>query len=239
MPTPDYSSFAREFLASRLKRFEGDFERTRAHSFEQLNALANALRLDKSDPRVGLLEKTGGARVRDRASDIIAYDLGNGTCQLIDVIGDSEGEDGIPRAGWGEVPDDHAGKRPISQWRIPFDATPIPGSTHAYDGGENDTGICDRCGLPRANPIHEQVSGQGGQGLEALQQRVSTLEKLVEDLQARCLTYGSRVGLRTDNNHVVCAQDGGGGPIHSDRKYPEGLKTWETFRLENPDRPSS
>ena len=230
MSTPDYSSFARAFLGPRLQRFPGDPEKTRAHSFEQLNALANALRQDKNDPRVGLLAKTGGARVRDRASDIIAYDLGNGTCQLIDVIGDSEGEDGTPRAGWGEVPDHEAGKRNISEWRMPF------GSTHPYDGGDNDTGICDRCGQPRADPIHQGSIPQpnGGGDLDALRQRVSKLEAMIDELKGRSLTYGSRVGLRTDNDHLVCAESGGGGRIHSERKFPEDLKSWETFRLEKP-----
>jgi len=118
--TPDYSQFVREFLEPRLQRFEGDLERTRAHSFEQLNACA--AELAKRDPRVGLLEKTAGLRVRDRAADIIAYDLGNGTCQLFDLIVNAEGEHGLPRAGWTEI--EHAGVRPISQWRAPFPPEP-------------------------------------------------------------------------------------------------------------------
>jgi hypothetical protein len=120
MSVPDYSRYAYEFLTPRLKRFEGDPEKTRAHSFEQLNALANALRLQFHDALVGLLEKKGGAQVKERAADIIAYDLGNGTCQLVDAISDAEGEDGVPRAAWAEVPDDHQGKRPIAQWKLPY-----------------------------------------------------------------------------------------------------------------------
>jgi hypothetical protein len=229
MDVPDYSAFARQFLSTRLKRFDGDFEKTRAHSFEQLNALANALREEKNDPRVGLLEKKGGARVRDRASDIIAYDLGNGTCQLLDVIGDSEGEDGVPRAGWGLVAESEAGKRAISEWKLPFGAVQ---PTHAYDGGENDTGTCDICGKPRADAVHTQTVP--GPGLDDLKQKVARLEALVEELRASCIRYGGKVALRTDNDHLVCAQDGGGGKIHSERKFPGEMKSWETFRLENP-----
>lgn len=231
MDVPDYSSFARQFLSARLKRFDGDLEKTRAHSFEQLNALANALRQDKNDPRVGLLEKKGGARVRDRASDILAYDLGNGTCQLVDVIGDSEGEDGVPRAGWGLVPDDHAGKRSISEWKAPFGAVP---PTHAYDGGENDTGTCDICGKPRGDAAHTQTVVTGPAGLDELKQKVARLEALVEELRATCIRYGGKVAVRTDNDHLLCAEGGGGGPVHSQRRFPGDMKSWETFRLENP-----
>lgn len=234
MDVPDYSSFARQFLSARLKRFDGDLEKTRGHSFEQLNALANALRQDKNDPRVGLLEKTGGARVRDRASDIIAYDLGNGTCQLLDVIGDSEGEDGVPRAGWGLVPDDEAGKRPIAQWKAPFGAV-LP--THAYAGGENDTGTCDICGKPRGDAVHAaspEVVVPGTPGLDELKQKVARLEALVEELRATCIRYGGKVAVRTDKDHLLCAESGGGGVVHAARKFPGDMKSWETFRLENP-----
>ena len=33
--------------------------------------------------------------------------------------------------------------------------TPTAPNTHAYEGGENDTGICDTCGKPRADAVHE------------------------------------------------------------------------------------
>jgi hypothetical protein len=115
---PDYSAFVRSFLAPRLLRYSGDPERTRAHSFELLNVCC--LELRRRDPRVGLLEKIGGARVRDRAADILAYDLGNGTCQLFDVISDSEGADRMPTPGWAKVSDHEAGIRPIDQWKPPY-----------------------------------------------------------------------------------------------------------------------
>jgi hypothetical protein len=115
---PDYSVFVREFLAPRLTRFEGDEDRTRAHSFEALNACADALH--RQDPSVGLLKKTGGAQVRDRAADVIAIDLGNDTCQLFDAISDAEGHDGQPRPDWRAIEEHEAGIRPIDQWRAPF-----------------------------------------------------------------------------------------------------------------------
>lgn len=36
--------------------------------------------------------------------------------------------------------------------------TTPPPQTHPYDGGDNDTGICDRCGRPRADAIHTPVT---------------------------------------------------------------------------------
>lgn len=115
---PDYGAAVRSFLAPRLLRYTGDPERTRAHSFEVLNLCCQ--QLHRRDPRVGLLEKTGGARVRDRAADILAYDLGNQTCQLFDVIGDSEGDQRMPSGGWSRVPEHEAGIRPIAQWKPPY-----------------------------------------------------------------------------------------------------------------------
>jgi hypothetical protein len=77
--------------------------------------------LHQRDPRVGLLEKTGGAQVRNRAVDIMLYDLGNGTAQVVDVIADGEGHDGTPRPSWGL-----ADIRPISQWRAPYPVASQP-----------------------------------------------------------------------------------------------------------------
>lgn len=113
MAVPDKSQFARDFLGPRLKRFV-DKEETRAHSFAALNA--GCLELRKTDRNWGLLEKTGGAHVRQRAADIWLYDLGNGTAQVVDVIGDAEGEDGVPVPSWAEKD-----LRPILQWRVPYD----------------------------------------------------------------------------------------------------------------------
>jgi hypothetical protein len=122
---PDYSVFVRDFITPRLKRIEGDEDLTRAHSFDALNACADALH--RQDARVGLLKKTGGAQVLDRAADVIAIDLGDGTCQLFDAISDAEGHDGTPRADWRAIEEHEAGIRPIDQWRAPFPVgTPAP-----------------------------------------------------------------------------------------------------------------
>lgn len=122
MSVPDYSADAAAFIGPRLEWIPGDENATREKSFDALNAFAAHLRT--SDPRVGLLVKTGGARVRDRAADIIAYNLGNETCQLVDVIGDSEGHDGAPTVGWSLVTDH--GIRPIFEWAAPY---PVSGPT--------------------------------------------------------------------------------------------------------------
>jgi hypothetical protein len=48
-------------------------------------------------------------------------------------------------------------------------------------------------------------------------------------LERDALKSGDRVALRTDNRHIVCAEGGGGGAVHSDR---ENVGSWETFTLE-------
>jgi hypothetical protein len=152
---PDRSAFAREFLGPRLG-LVGNMEETRANTFEAVNA--GCVELQKTDRKWGLLEKTGGDRVRDRAADIWLYDLGDGTAQVVDVVANGEGapeRPGEPRKApspaW-SVKD----IRPISQWRAPYGAVVIPSDpvTHKYDGGGNDTDICDRCSKPRTDPVH-------------------------------------------------------------------------------------
>jgi hypothetical protein len=123
---PNHIDLARQFLGPRLKRIEGDTEATRANSFAALNALC--LELRKSDTNFGLLEKTGGAKVRDRAADILAYRIGS-EAHLIDVIGDAEGEDGVPSVGWGLVPEHERGIRSIDEWRLPYAAVVTPPPT--------------------------------------------------------------------------------------------------------------
>jgi hypothetical protein len=120
MPTvPDESAFARAFLAPRLKRF-ASLDETRAHTFAAVNALCTALRA-KGDLNWGVLEKTGGDRVRERAADILLYAFGDGTAQVVDVVNDAEGHDGAPSPSW-SLKD----IRPISQWRQPYaDEPPI------------------------------------------------------------------------------------------------------------------
>lgn len=112
MAVPDKSQFARDFLGPRLKKLD-DLEATRANSFEAVNA--GCVELRKTDTRWGLLEKIGGAQVKDRAADIWLYDLGDGSAQVVDVVSDAEGFDGNPRPSWGlkDI-------RSMSQWKEPY-----------------------------------------------------------------------------------------------------------------------
>lgn len=114
---PNKKDFVKTFLTPRLKKLATTDE-TRANSFEALNALCIELR--KEDANWGLLEKTGGSRVRNRAADVLVYALGT-ECQVIDVIGDAEGADGTPKPSW-QLKD----LRPISQWKVPFDEPKVP-----------------------------------------------------------------------------------------------------------------
>ena len=209
MSLPDYSQFVREFLTPRLQRFEGDVERTRSNSFEQLNACVSELH--KRDPRAGLLEKTGGARVRDRAADIIAYDLGNGTCQLFDVIGDAEGEDGQPRAGWGAVEASRQGIRPISEWRAPYDTGPIsgPGPTPK----PSTAVVVTAEGLEAAIAA---LRNAWAQDLQKLQQRIEELERRRPAESATVTLTGKRIAFR-DNRGQYARSDWGDNSLRFDR----------------------
>lgn len=119
MSVPNESAFVASFLGPRLTRLASE-DATRAHSFEAVNACCVALR-SRGDMNWGLLEKTSGATVRDRAADILCYALGPDTAQVVDVVNDAEGHDGNPSPGW-SVKD----IRPIAQWKQPYPAEEPP-----------------------------------------------------------------------------------------------------------------
>jgi hypothetical protein len=162
MSVPDRSRFAHDFLAPKLKRLDTEDE-TRAHSFEMVNGLCLALRHE--DTRWGLLEKKGGDRVKDRAADVLLYQISQTEAQVVDVVSNAEGhaDDDNPEGRVGpswQVKD----IRPISQWKEPFGAAPVPQPTgkHAYEGGDNDTGECDyidrngdTCRQPPSAAVHQ------------------------------------------------------------------------------------
>jgi len=117
MPVPDKSLFIASFLAPRLRRLDSE-DATRAHTFEQVNACVRALALE--DPNWGLLEKPGGPR--NRAADIGLYRTSLSEAQVVDLVADAEGHDGLPQPAW-SVKD----IRPIVQWHPPFtDSAPAP-----------------------------------------------------------------------------------------------------------------
>lgn len=124
VPVPDRSAFVRDFLGPRL-RLVGDMDATRANTFAAVNACVIELR--KTDTKWGLLEKTGGDRVRDRAADIALYSLDDGTAQVVDIVGNGEGApdgNGVrtpPVPGW-SVKD----IRPIAQWKQPYPDADVP-----------------------------------------------------------------------------------------------------------------
>jgi hypothetical protein len=112
--------------------------------------------LHQADPNFGFLSKSAGENGQvinghRVAVDSFAY---KGSDQIVDAIqaaGDGPGTGGI---AWGVDE-----RRPSNVWvqPVPFagDAPgPVEPQQHIYDGGENDTGECDKCGRPRADAIH-------------------------------------------------------------------------------------
>jgi hypothetical protein len=55
------------------------------------------------------------------------------------------------------------------------------------------------------------------------------LEARIAALERDALRNGSRIALRTDNGHVICAEGGGGHNVHSDRV---NVGAWEIFTVE-------
>ncbi len=162
MPVPNESAFVASFLGPRLTRL-GSEDATRAHSFEAVNACCVALR-SKGDMNWGLLEKTSGATVRERAADILCYALGPDSAQVVDVVNDAEGHDGNPSPGW-SVKD----IRPIGQWKQPY-----PVSEEPPQLPDTDTATIDELKLELAavraelQALRSDVNAARGQAIAAL-----------------------------------------------------------------------
>jgi hypothetical protein len=112
-------AFVQSHIGPRLQRFGEDYEKTRANSFWALND--TCYELQKRDARWGLLIKTGGANVQNRAADVLLFNLGNGTARVVDVISDAEGEDGVPGCTWIEKD-----IRLMREWVIPYPPSQQP-----------------------------------------------------------------------------------------------------------------
>lgn len=66
---------------------------------------------------------------------------------------------------------------------------PEPPDTHPYDGGENDTGICDVCGKPKADPIHTPIVPPD----EDLEESVADLQIDMAIVQQQLIKHDKRI----------------------------------------------
>jgi hypothetical protein len=62
-----------------------------------------------------------------------------------------------------------------------------------------------------------------------IRQQIDAVCARLDRLEREVLRSGDRVDLRTNNGHVICAEGGGGGEIHSRR---ENVGPWEAFVVE-------
>ena len=120
MLVPYEFPFVEDEIGPRL-RIVGDEQATRENSFKAVNDACVKIRATKDD-HWGLLKKTGGANAFGFAADVWLYDLQNGTAQVVDVVGNSEGAPppeggprGMPVPAWGEKD-----IRSIAEWSEPL-----------------------------------------------------------------------------------------------------------------------
>lgn len=118
--------------------------------------------LHEADSRWGFLSKTEGENhvtipeVGRVAIDAVTYRDWDGA---VDIIANNSNPPEPGRPFW-----DVVGKRPSSVWVQPIPFTgggeppsppdDPPSDRHKYEGGGNDTGICDQCGQVRSAVIH-------------------------------------------------------------------------------------
>ena len=82
---------------------------------------------------------------------------------------------------------------------------------------------------PQTPHAPDQTQTVSDERLNQFVETIAELRQRLDRLERDALKSGDRVALRTDNRHVVCADGGGGGAVHSDRETVGG---WETFKLE-------
>jgi hypothetical protein len=132
--------------------------------------------------------------------------------------GDSEDAISTPHpegaGGWAivDVVANFGGSNPQPAWIDQTQAT-INGGT--VGGGRLPTNPGSSTPPPDPSPNQPPSGGN-------LEARIAALER-------DALRNGSRIALRTDNGHVICADGGGGHNVHSDRTQ---VGSWETFTVE-------
>ncbi len=127
-------------------------------------------RLHVIDPKIGFNGKRG---TDEKSIDALAYQnptAANGA-EVIDFI------TGSHEPAWADVTSHGVGK-----WIAPDATAPPPVGTHAYDGGENDTGTCDRCGQALGAAIHQVTAPPLGPTPGPVAQRPDTAA-VVQTLQ--------------------------------------------------------
>lgn len=173
MAVPYEFPFVQSAIGPRL-RIVGDEQQTRENSFKAVNDACVQLRATKDD-HWGLLKKTGGANAFGYAADVWLYDLGNGTAQVVDVVGNSEGAappEGGPRTApvpsWGEKD-----IRQISEWSVPVE--PPYEQTDSGGGGEPvpDSDLEERV------VVLEQANTEQAAEIAALSERVAALTEQI------------------------------------------------------------
>jgi hypothetical protein len=210
MSVPNEYQFVCDVVGPRLA-IVGDEEETRANSFWACND--GCVQIRQKDPRWGLLIKTGGAQVENRAADIWAYDLGNGTLQVVDMISNAEGAP--PPEGGARTPPGPAWSekdiRSISEWVVPYNDMPAPG--------------------PDPGPSGDTVTVPTAAAFEKLKADIASLDERLMALEANNGNTGfpSRIALRTWRGRYVVAVNDEAYSVAADR---ESAGAWETFDVE-------
>ena len=213
MAVPNEYAFVQSFIGPRL-RIVGDEEDTRANSFNAVND--GCVEIRKKDARWGLLIKTGGAQVLNRAADIWLYDLRNGTAQVVDIVSNAEGappEPGAARAAPGTAWQEKD-IRNISEWALPYDASVDPGPGPGPDPGGADTVLVPTVAA-----------------LEALEAWVANLEAQIVELRTQIANnpsgFPTRIALRSWKGRYLASE--ADYSVVADR---EGAGAWETWDVE-------
>lgn len=119
-----------------------------------------ASQLASSDPRFGRKSRTGNAPL---SKDTLAYWLSDpipatptdGKIDAVDIISSTGQVGWDTRAEHGDPAYRNIDARWFPMAGVPAQPPPPPApNVHLYDGGENDTGICDICHLSRFDPVH-------------------------------------------------------------------------------------
>lgn len=184
-----------------------------------------ALALRDVDPDFGLVSKSG-AEKQYRGHGIDSLKHRNG--QVIDIIGaagaKTDGENRVGTPVWSEVP-----SRDGNNWMAPM---AVEGETLPPAPGPTNSGPTTIDAMVRsliAAAIGIESSERAKLSAEVLKLTAEIAELKARPIAGNTSLTGKRIGLRTENGHVLCAEGGGGGEVHSRRDAVNG---WETFIIE-------